>query len=111
MDEPRFYQRPRFYSVSRIIIFGGIYLGLLWRLGGIRANLVTIIIDGVIFLIGLLVWRAFFAQFVLPVSSFRDRQKIFDRVYASFGGRGPAIFVRDGQPLMRPGEEERKGPG
>jgi hypothetical protein len=111
MDEPRFYQTPRFYSISRIIIFGGIYIGLIWWLGGIRANLVTIIIDAIIFLIGLQVWRAFFAQFVLPVRSFRDRQKIFDRVYALLGGRGPAIFVRDGIPLMRPGEEERNGPG
>jgi hypothetical protein len=111
MDEPRFYQRSSFYSISRIIVFGGLYLGLIWWMGGIRANLISIILDIVIFLIGLLVWRAFFAQFVLPVRSFRDRQKIFDRVYAPFGGRGPAIFVRDGQPLMRQGEEERKGPG
>jgi hypothetical protein len=111
MDEPRFYQRPGFYAISRIIIFGGLYLGLLWQLGGIRPNLITIIIDVIIFLVGLQVWRAFFAQFVLPVSSFRNRQKIFDRVYASLGGRGPAIFVRDGQPVMRPGEEQRKGPG
>jgi len=80
-------------------------------MGGIRANLFTIIFDVIIFFIGLLVWRAFFAQFVLPVNTFRDRQKIFDRVYASFGGRGPAIFIRDGIPIQREGESERKGPG
>jgi hypothetical protein len=111
MDEPRFYQRPAFYSIIRIILFGGIYLGLMQWLGGIRANLITIIIDAIIFIVGLLVWRAFFAQFVLPVNNFRDRQKIFDRVYAAFRGRGPAIFVRDGIPIQRIGESERKGPG
>ena len=111
MDEPRFYQHPRFYSIFSSIIFGGIYLGLIWWLGGIRANLVTIIFDAVIFFIGLLVWRAFFAQFVLPVRNFRERQKIFDRVYARIGGRGPAIFVRDGIPIMREGESEEKAPG
>lgn len=111
MDEPRFYHRPRFYFVARILILGGIYVVLVWYQGGIRANLITIILDFILFLVGLQVWRAFFAQFVLPVNNFRDRQKIFDRVYSRFGARGPAIFVRDGQPVERPGEKERSGPG
>ena len=60
----------------------------------------------------LLFWLAFFAQFVLPVQTFGDRQRIFDRLLTYLLGlHGPAIFIRDGQPVKGKGEERKKGPG
>ena len=79
----------------------------------IRKGAFAIVWDFLTFLIGLLVWLAFFAQFVLPVRTFRDRAKIFDRIMLYFTGRhGPAIYVKDGQVqstwLL---ELEKEGPG
>lgn len=76
------------------------------------ANIVFMFVDGVLFIIGLLVWLAFFSQFVLPVETFVQRQKIFSRLldYIS-SAHGPAIFVRDGKQVKRKGEEKKKGPG
>jgi hypothetical protein len=55
---------------------------------------------------------AFFAQFVLPVQSFRDRQKIFDRLITYlFGGHGPALFIENGVIKEHSGERLKKGPG
>jgi hypothetical protein len=112
MDEPRFYRRPWFYLLSWSLILGGVYLWQVRAQGGILANLYSVLFDGCLFGAGLLVWLAFFAQFVLPVRSFSDRQKIFDRVLGSlFGTRGPAIFIENGCSRERPGERDRKGPG
>ena len=48
----------------------------------------------------------------LPVRTFRDRQKIFDRLITYLlGGHGPAIFIRNGELIKREGEERKKGPG
>jgi len=83
-----------------------------WIQAGLIPNSLFLILDAAIFFIGLLVWLAFFAQFVLPVRTFRDRQKIFDRLFTYlFGGHGPAIFIRDGKPVKHFGEEKQKGPG
>jgi hypothetical protein len=60
----------------------------------------------------LIFWLAFFAQFVLPVRTFSQRQKIFDRLIIFLLGRhGPAISVKNGQKVQRTGESEKKGPG
>jgi hypothetical protein len=82
-------------------------------MGGIRANLNDIFFDLVCaFPLLLILWMAFFAQFVLPVRTFRDRQKIFDRLLIDlFGGHGPAIFIENGSIRERPGETDKKGPG
>jgi hypothetical protein len=59
-----------------------------------------------------LLWLAFFAQFVLPVKTFSQRQKIFDRLITYlFGGHGPALFIENG--IVKEHSEERlkKGPG
>ena len=112
MEERRFYQKP-WFSVSLWLLLGGVfYLWQIRNMGGFLPNLSTIFFDGVLFLLGLLVWLAFFAQFVLPVRTFEERQKIFDRLITYLtGGHGPAIFIRDGKPVERQGEEAKKGPG
>jgi hypothetical protein len=82
-------------------------------MGGIQASLFDILLDLVIvFPILLILWMAFFAQFVLPVRTFRDRQKIFDRLLADlFGGHGPALFIENGEIKEHSGERLKKGPG
>lgn len=60
----------------------------------------------------LLFWLAFFSQFVLPVRTFSQRQKIFERLLLFLIGRhGQAIFFRDGQPVKGKKEEKKEGPG
>lgn len=112
MDEPRFYQKPWFYIFAWLVIGGGFYAWQIRTLGGLSANLIYIIIDGFIFFVGLLIWLAFFAQFVLPVHTFRERQKIFDRLLTYLGGgHGPAIFIENGRIRESHGERKKKGPG
>jgi hypothetical protein len=112
MDEPRFNQRPWMYLFFWILVSGVVYFWLGDGLAVILGNRATFLGDVILFVLGILVWLAFFAQFVLPVRIFRDRQKIFDRVLSSmFGGRGPAIFIENGCARERVGEKENRGAG
>jgi hypothetical protein len=55
---------------------------------------------------------AFFAQFVLPVRTTQDRQKVFSRLRTDlFGGHGPALFIENGVIKEHSGERLKKGPG
>jgi hypothetical protein len=113
MDETPFYKRPWFYVVAWLAFLLVVYGLQIRRMGGIRANLFDIFVDlACIFPILLVLWMAFFAQFVLPVRTFRDRQKIFNRLFSNFfGSHGPAIFIRNGQLIKREGEERKTGAG
>jgi len=118
MDEPRFYQKPWFYIFAWSIIGGGFYLWQIrriwqaWSQAGVPPNPLLIIFDIALFFFGLLVWLAFFSQFVLPVKTFRERQKIFDRLLTYLGsGHGPAIFIENGRVRESLGERKKKGPG
>lgn len=90
-----------------------VYVVLIENMGGFIKNEVWVFIDLVcLFPLALLAWMAFFSQFVLPVDTFRSRQRIFDRLLLHLSGmHGPAIFVRDGDLVKSGQEEERKGPG
>jgi len=112
MDETRFYRKPGFYIFAWSIFWAGIYIWQVWRMGGFMQNLFSIFFDLVIFGAGMIVWLAFFAQFVLPVSTFRERQKIFDRLLSYMGGgHGPAIFIENGRLRESKGESLKTGPG
>ncbi|MGD8404209.1 MAG: hypothetical protein PVJ21_11150 [Anaerolineales bacterium] len=112
MDETPFYRKPWFFVFLWLLLGGGFYFWQIRRMGGLLPNSGIIFLDGLIFFIGLLVWLAFFAQFVLPVRTFAERQKIFDRLLAYLSGaHGPAIFVRDGKQIKKEGEEMKKGSG
>lgn len=112
MDETRFYQRPLF-----LLLFPPFLIVLLYYFTrpagfGNTYYLIEILLLLSLYFALILFWLAFFSQFVLPVNTFADRQKIFDRVFAYiFGGHGPAIFFRDGEPVKSDREEERIGPG
>jgi hypothetical protein len=113
MDDDPIYKRPWFYIVGWLVILLLVYFWQILRMGGIRANLFEIFIDlACVFPLLLVFWMAFFAQFVLPVRTFRDRQKMFDRLITYlFGGHGPALFIENGEIKEHSGERLKKGPG
>ena len=113
MDDDPFYKRPWFYIVGWLVILLLVYGWQILNMGGIRANLFEIFVDlACVFPLLLVFWMAFFAQFVLPVRTFRDRQKMFDRLLTYlFGGHGPALFIENGQIKEHSGERLKKGPG
>ena len=113
MEDDPIYKRPWFYIVGWLVILLLVYGLQIFRMGGIRANLFEIFVDlACVFPLLLIFWMAFFAQFVLPVRTFRDRQKMFDRLITYlFGGHGPALFIENGQIKEHSGERLKKGPG
>jgi hypothetical protein len=113
MDDTPLYKKPWFYIAAWLFIVLVVYGWQIFRMGGFVASELEIFIDlACVFPILLVIWMAFFAQFVLPVRTFPDRQKIFDRLITyMFGGHGPAMFIRDGILVKREGEERKKGPG
>jgi hypothetical protein len=67
---------------------------------------------GILIIAALLFWLSFFAQFVLPVRTFSQRQKIFGRLLIFLIGRhGPATLIENGKVLARKSERQRKGLG
>lgn len=57
-------------------------------------------------------WLILFAQFVLPVQTFKGGGKATSRLYQSlWGNQGPAVFAKDGSLVARPGELQRRGRG
>jgi hypothetical protein len=112
MDDTRFHQKPWFYAAAWTVGLGVLYLiAARWQENG-QLNLLTPGLDGLFFLLGLVFWLGFFAQFVLPVRRAADRWKIFYRLLLYLiGSHGPAVFVKDGNVLERKKETKRRGPG
>lgn len=113
MDDDPIYRRPWFYIAGWLFILLLVYGLQIFRMGGIRANLFEIFVDlACVFPLLLILWLAFFAQFVLPVRTFRDRQKMFERLVTYLlGGHGPALFIENGQIKEHTGERLKQGPG
>ncbi len=66
----------------------------------------------IVFLFLSALWLILFAQFVLPVQTFKDGGKATARLYQSlWGNDGPAVFAKDGGLVARAGELERLGRG
>jgi hypothetical protein len=62
--------------------------------------------------LGLLIWLSFFAQFVLPLRSVKERWQATNRlVDYAFRREGPAIRVEDGEIIRRSSEKLRGGSG
>jgi hypothetical protein len=113
MDETPITKRPWFYIVVWLVILLGLYGWQILRLGGVQASLLYILIDlACVFPILLLVWTAFFAQFVLPVRTAIDRQRIVERLLTYLSGsHGPTLFVENGVIKEHSGERSKRGPG
>jgi hypothetical protein len=72
----------------------------------------SLVVDGVIFALFLLLWMFFYSQFLLPVSKLSHRSQIFTRLLAYFfGAHGAAVFVENGHVRGRAGETARRGVG
>lgn len=113
MDETPLYRKPWFYIVGWLGILLIAYGLQIWRMGGFQASMLDIIIDlFILFPILLFLWMAFFAQFVLPVQTIRDREKILSRLLTRLsGGHGPALFIENGIIKEHSGERLKRGPG
>jgi hypothetical protein len=113
MNNIAFYRKSWFYIVAWLAILLIVYGWQISIKGGIQANLSEIFVDlACVFPVLLILWMAFFAQFILPVRTFQDRQKIINRLFSNFfGSHGPAIFIRNGQLIQREGEVRKKGAG
>jgi len=112
-DDIPLHKRPWFYIAGWLAILLVVYGWQIIRMGGIRANLFEIFVDlACVFPILLILWMSFFAQFILPVRTVRDRQKIFERLISYlFGSHGPTLFIENGKIKEHSGEREKKGPG
>jgi len=113
MDDPPLHKRPWFYIAGWLAFLLVLYGIQIYRMGGIQLNLRDVFLDlACFFPLLLIIWMAFFAQFVLPVRTFRDRQKIFERLISYLmGSHGPALFIENGKIKEHAGERVRKGPG
>ncbi len=64
-----------------------------------------------LFVVLLILWMGFFAQFVLPVRFLGERGKVWWYLFLYWTGRhGPAIFVENGQKRESRAESLRRGP-
>ena len=81
MDDTPFYKRPLFYIFGWLAFLLLVYGAQIYRMGGVRSSILDILLDlACIFPLLLVLWMAFFAQFVLPVRTIGDRQRIFERL-------------------------------
>ena len=113
MGDTPIYKRPWFFIFFWLSVLVIAYLWEIVRAGGFQLNQVRILFDALcLFPILLLMWMAFFSQFVLPLTKTGDRWRIFTRVLSRLVGvKGPAIFIKNGKQEKEPGEEDRKGKG
>lgn len=66
----------------------------------------------VIGILGLLLWMAFFAQYLLPLKNLRDRREVFNRLLSYLlRSHGPAIRIENGRVIQGQGDLNKKGPG
>jgi hypothetical protein len=112
MDDRYSFRKKWLYIVGWMAILIISYLYITYQIPGFWSDPWNILRDAAVFVFFLFIWMAFFAQFVLPVRTFVDRQKIFDRLFRHLTGtHGPAIFIENGEIKEHSGEYLKKGPG
>jgi len=105
-------RNPKWQIVLAEVFFLGMYALFTWLLGGQDANRGAIGVDFVLFILGLIIWPFFFAQFILPVNAPGQRlQAYFHLLRYLFGRHGPALRIADGRIIQGQGESQRRGPG
>lgn len=78
----------------------------------ISDHVITLLIDAFLCLSGIFLWSAFFAQFVLPTRTLRERLDVRSLVFNRLlKDRGPAIFIENGEIKERLDDREYKGRG
>jgi hypothetical protein len=101
-------------DLSALVIefVNAIFLAVSFRFKDIPENVRAIGFDFFLCFGGFAFWTAFFAQFILPVHSLKERSKVPTLLFNSLGTeRGPAIFIKEGERIERAEESRRKGQG
>jgi hypothetical protein len=103
-------------EASPVQVLRGIFSAVTGNFSDVQAKvwrtLGVVLFDLMLFIVLLILWLAFFAQFSLPVHTLSDRKRAIDRLISyHLGSRGPAIFIENGEVKERAHEEERMGPG
>ncbi len=94
------------------LALGGIYITAMWFSGGLTlkaASILRVFFHIILFFILRSWWYYFFAQFILPVRTKTDRQKIYERLIQNSGGA--ALFIKDGKLIESEGESKKSGDG
>jgi len=106
-----FHRRPVIRTVAGGLLWLAAYLVLL-RLATPSSRTLAILFDAGLFLAAFLAIVALASQFVLPVQTWADRSAALQRLldYA-LGGRGPVLFLRNGETIESRGERSRRGAG
>ncbi len=114
-EDKSIFTQPIFKKLIRAgaFLFAYVVAGFLMRYFDPQTDQsLAIIIDIAIFVVGMLFWMAFFAQFVLPVNRIQDRVKVIERLVVYLMGiHGPAIFIENGFTHANDEETKKKGAG
>ncbi len=112
-NRPFFIRNPKWQIVIGEVFFLILYMVFIDRLGGVENNnRLAIAVDFMVFMAGLLIWPFFFAQFILPVRTVRERFLAFLHLMRYlFGEHGPALHVENGAVVQHDGEMKKRGPG
>ncbi|MCZ2126725.1 MAG: hypothetical protein LC099_03005 [Anaerolineales bacterium] len=108
-----FLQTPIGAIVGATVLFHGVLLAI-----GFKYSVVALVVAAIILGINIFAARFladkltyFFAQFVLPIHTPKNRQQIYQRVRDFAGDRGPILFVKNGRVIMHEDEAKKKGAG
>ena len=105
-----FFRMPVVPIVLVVFVAAFCYLYLANLRGKSLRESVLVFLAALIFLV--LVWVAFFSQFVLPLHKSSDRILAFRRLIRyMLGTGGPATFVENGEERKHAGEADRKASG
>ena len=113
MDETPFYKKPWFFIAGWLAVMVAFYGWQVYRMGSAQTTILNVFLDlACLFPLLLFFWVAFFAQFVLPVRTLEQRQKIVERLMTYLSGtHGPALFIENGIVREHVGERLKTGPG
>ena len=85
---------------------------MLFQFKSIPSSISAILTDLIILSGGVMIWTFFFAQFVLPAQSRKERMKVPGLLFRSIGAeKGTAVFIQEGELIERSEESTRKGKG
>ena len=107
-----FRHQPSFRAVIFAVVLAAAWLYTLAFQDGWLSSLAAIGLDLILLYVLLQACLFFYAQFVLPVRTIRDRMRIWERIllYAR-NAHGAALFVQNGRRVERRGESSKPGPG
>ena len=114
-EKTSFLEKPKI-RIWKVFILAVVFYSAisyyLWNLDPTADHWGDVYFDIFLFSAGVVVWLAFFSQFVLPVSKLRPRLKVVDRLVAYLmGAHGPAIFIENGFVRESAGENLKRGRG